>query len=177
MTCGSCEFTDGCCYTSLPPQIRCNITGKFHYYNDECDCEGIKADKVESFKKITELLCKPGALMAVNYDSDKAPAVAITGEEAEIAYKSLLNLPLCGECEGIHDNKISITPYKSTIDLDEIDKRLLEPVCMYSTRCLVCEADVPVYFLGGGPMICADCKKAIKFIKEKFNKELENYEV
>ena len=35
--CGSCEHTDGLCYTSNPPQIRCGITGEFHYYTDVCD--------------------------------------------------------------------------------------------------------------------------------------------
>ena len=63
------------------------------------------------------------------------------------------------------------------IDLNEYDKRLLEPIYMYATECLVCDTEVPVSFLGGGPLVCPDCKKTIKYIKEKFSKELENYEV
>lgn len=39
MICQFCEHTDGCEYTSIPPQIKCTITNKFHYYNDECDVE------------------------------------------------------------------------------------------------------------------------------------------
>lgn len=39
MICQFCEHTDGCEYTSIPPQIKCTITNKFHYYNDECDIE------------------------------------------------------------------------------------------------------------------------------------------
>lgn len=37
-TCGTCHLTDSLCYTSNPPQVKCTITGKLHYYNDECDC-------------------------------------------------------------------------------------------------------------------------------------------
>ena len=37
MKCGNCDKTDGLCYTSNPPQVKCTITGKFHYYGDECD--------------------------------------------------------------------------------------------------------------------------------------------
>ena len=43
MNCGSCHYTDGCCYTSLPPQVKCTITNKFHYYDDICDCEAARA--------------------------------------------------------------------------------------------------------------------------------------
>ena len=37
--CGTCPNTDGACYTSIPPQIKCALTNKFHYYNDDCDVE------------------------------------------------------------------------------------------------------------------------------------------
>ena len=37
MNCGICKKTDGMCYASYPPQVRCTITGKYHQYNDECD--------------------------------------------------------------------------------------------------------------------------------------------
>ena len=29
-TCGGCEFTDGCIYTSNPPKLRCTINNEFH---------------------------------------------------------------------------------------------------------------------------------------------------
>ena len=38
MNCGSCPHTDSLVYMSNPPQVKCSITGKFHYYDDECDC-------------------------------------------------------------------------------------------------------------------------------------------
>ena len=45
--CGSCEHTDGLCYTSNPPQIRCGITGEFHYYTDVCDVKDNAAKSIE----------------------------------------------------------------------------------------------------------------------------------
>lgn len=36
-SCGNCDKTDGMCYTSLPPKVKCTITGKFHLYGDTCD--------------------------------------------------------------------------------------------------------------------------------------------
>ena len=35
--CGNCEHTDGLVYTSLPPQVMCELTGEFHYMGDSCD--------------------------------------------------------------------------------------------------------------------------------------------
>lgn len=151
MTCGSCPHTDGLCYTSMPPQVRCNITGEHHYYGDECTCkDGIIAKRTEEIEKFKELLNQPGCLMAVNYDSDKAPTVAITGEEAAIAYESLLELPMYGEAT---------------------------EVAVGSTNCLVCGENIIVNMWDSYVRICPSCKKAIKFIKEKFNTELQNFEV
>lgn len=42
-SCGSCDCTDGMAYTSIPPQVRCKITGRFHYMDDVCDCDTIAA--------------------------------------------------------------------------------------------------------------------------------------
>ena len=41
--CGNCDKTDGMCYTSNPPQVKCKITGSFHCYDDTCDCDTITA--------------------------------------------------------------------------------------------------------------------------------------
>lgn len=38
-TCGNCDKTDGMCYTSNPPQLRCKVTGEYHTYDHECDVE------------------------------------------------------------------------------------------------------------------------------------------
>lgn len=37
MKCGNCNKTDGLCYTSLPPKVKCTVTGNFHNYDDDCD--------------------------------------------------------------------------------------------------------------------------------------------
>ena len=39
MKCGNCDKTDGLRYTSNPPKVKCTVTGKFHEYGDECDCD------------------------------------------------------------------------------------------------------------------------------------------
>lgn len=37
MNCGICKKTDGMCYPSYPPKVKCTVTGKYHQYNDKCD--------------------------------------------------------------------------------------------------------------------------------------------
>ena len=37
--CGSCCFTDGLIYTSLPPKIKCILDGELHYQDSQCTCE------------------------------------------------------------------------------------------------------------------------------------------
>lgn len=52
--CGGCKYTDGLCYTSNPPKVKCTITGDFHYYDDECNCRQIITpihDAIKYFKE------------------------------------------------------------------------------------------------------------------------------
>lgn len=35
--CGQCNKTDGMCYTSNPPKVKCTVTGEFHLYDDKCN--------------------------------------------------------------------------------------------------------------------------------------------
>lgn len=37
MKCGFCNYTDGLCYDSNPPQVKCAITGKHRFYGSDCD--------------------------------------------------------------------------------------------------------------------------------------------
>lgn len=39
MRCGICNKTDGLCYTSNPPKVRCTISGEFRNYDDACNIE------------------------------------------------------------------------------------------------------------------------------------------
>lgn len=179
MTCGSCPFTDGLCYTSLPPQVRCNITNEFHYYSDECNCIERMQSQKEELDFVKKKLSEPGTLMAINYDGPMAPAVSFTNDDVTVAAAAEASSDLLEKYAADttdNKNKISAKPVSNTIELDAIDKRFLEPVCMYVTHCLVCDTEVPVYFLGGGPKVCPDCKRTIKFIKERFKTEIESFE-
>ncbi len=180
MSCINCPHTDGLCYNSLPPMVRCTITGEYHYYGDECNCkEEAISRKTEELEKFKELINKPGALMmAVNYDSDKAPAMTITGEEAAVAYESLLNLPLYEECDGSASTRITVDPKVTTFDPDIEAWKRAAPVEYGCTPCLVCGEPVGLYqMFDNKSKICITCQKAIKFIKEKFKEELETYEL
>lgn len=55
MTCCNCPYTDGLVYTSLPPKVKCIITGEFHEYTFECDCESARQVKenIEKFEAKT----------------------------------------------------------------------------------------------------------------------------
>lgn len=37
--CGNCTKTDGSVYTSNPPQIKCTVTGEFHFMDESCNCK------------------------------------------------------------------------------------------------------------------------------------------
>lgn len=52
MTCCNCPYTDGLVYTSLPPKVKCSITGEFHEYAFECNCEAARQVKenIEKFE-------------------------------------------------------------------------------------------------------------------------------
>ena len=147
MTCGICKYTDGCCYTSLPPKVRCNITGEFHYYDDECNCEDIKERKAEEFDNIRELIGEPGALMALNYDGHNAPSVSF------------------------------VNTLDGHITSAEIDMASNAATAIGCADCLVCGESITVNMFDSYTKICPTCKKAIMYIREKFTKELETYEV
>ena len=164
MTCGTCKYTDRLFYTSMPPQVKCDITGKFHYYDDECDCSDSCAVTLKERNEILDILNSQTPLMAINYDSNKAPSVVISGAEAEVAYKSLIRLPLYGEAEG-------------HVETDTEAWKYTAPIAVGSTSCLVCGESITVNMWESYVKICPTCKKAIMFIREKFDKELERYEV
>ena len=37
LTCGNCNLTDGCIYTSYPPKVRCEIDDSYHFLDHRCD--------------------------------------------------------------------------------------------------------------------------------------------
>jgi len=48
-TCGGCDKTDGVCYTSNPPKVKCTVTGNFHFYGDTCDCMSYQIADIPTF--------------------------------------------------------------------------------------------------------------------------------
>lgn len=149
MNCGSCDFSDKLCYCSMPPQVKCTVTNEFHYYDDECNCEEAIASRKEELEYLKIKLSEPAALAAINYDGPNAPSVSFSRE-----------LP------------------------EELDSRAFSnydisaPVAWGATSCLVCGESIQLEgWWDSGLKICHTCKKAVKFIKEKFSKELEAYEV
>ncbi len=53
--CGQCNKTDGICYTSNPPKVKCTVTGEFHLYDDQCNikppriCDVLGVEQGEKF--------------------------------------------------------------------------------------------------------------------------------
>lgn len=64
----------------------------------------------------------------------------------------------------------------SDIESETLNSITAEPI-VGETSCLVCGERIYLNIFGSGIQICKTCKKAILYIKEKFSKELENYEV
>ncbi len=56
-TCAFCEKTDGMCYTSNPPKIKCTITGKFHEYDHICDAPITNADRFRAMSDEEQQKC------------------------------------------------------------------------------------------------------------------------
>lgn len=53
--CGTCDKTDGLCYTSNPPQVKCTVTGEFHHYDDECNILESTPQEGPKFTAVTTL--------------------------------------------------------------------------------------------------------------------------
>ena len=142
MRCGSCHYTDGCCYTSMPPQVKCVITNKFHYYDETCDCEAALAAREAE-----------AADDYIKYSGDQLvlldDILNSTPDSVKITAPSFPGITELG---------------RSSITWDD--------TIVGATSCLVCGEEVPLGFWQSGPKICDNCQKAIKFIKEKFKEEL-----
>ena len=76
MRCGGCSFTDGMCYTSNPPKVRCTLTGNYHYYEDECDCESSRCMKEQESSSLIKSVVK---------DVDYLSCPSLTLTERELA--------------------------------------------------------------------------------------------
>jgi hypothetical protein len=134
----------------MPPKVKCVITGEFHYYNDVCNCEDVKDSKAEELKHIKKMLSEP--LMC--YQPDDTPKL----NASELTSSSIISI-----FDGPNlSNAIGTTEIAA---------------CTICVRCAVCEKEVAMSWYNQGVYVCEDCKKAVKFIKEKFKEELNTYEV
>lgn len=144
MTCGSCPYTDGLVYTSMPPKVKCIITGDFHEYAEECNCENARKvkenlDRYAEAKGESKLYSSSvGNDLTVTSAAEAAPIKAI-----ELGSTGIANIfdSLCHSEIG--------------------------------TPCLICGESVAVDFVGSGPKICEDCKQAVLHVKELLKKSKE----
>ena len=111
--CGGCPYTDGMVYTSLPPKVKCTITGEFHYYEDSCNCEDIKGTIIEEQEHIKKLLSEPIVKLAdLSVDSaividdtistERANKVNTGSEAYEDVVVGSTNCIICGESVMLH---------------------------------------------------------------------------
>lgn len=146
MNCGSCLLTDGCCYTSMPPKVKCTITNEYHLYGDECNCDEARISKeaeLEQFKE--KFIDQPICAEILNCVNDLPNITFSDGELLKYEYTGWQVGTLATEA-------------------------------VSCTRCLACDETIILNRFEGVPKICSDCRKVIKFIKEKFSKDLEVYE-
>ena len=98
-----CPLTDGMCYTSNPPKCKCTITGEYHYYADECNCDMARTQKDFEHKSIIKNIVDP--MLDISYNS--YGQLAINGFEASETESSIdlsvvasnysTNCIICGE--------------------------------------------------------------------------------
>jgi hypothetical protein len=92
--------------------------------------------------------------------------------------KMLNNKPFVGVDYGNLVGSDTITAAEALDFSWSVPSESITAAAVACTRCLVCGEDVILLdYEAAGPRICSTCKKAIKFIKEKFREELNNYEV
>lgn len=150
MTCGKCPYTDGLVYTSLPPKVKCIVTGEFHEYADLCNCENAR--------KVKE-----------NLNS----YAAVKGERALYRNQEVSNF---ATTQGDSMTPLQATEINSAVT--EIGATavasIFDAVCAeIGTPCLICGETVEIGYFGGGPKICEECKQAVLHVKELLKKSKE----
>jgi hypothetical protein len=143
MTCGSCVHADGYCYTSLPPRVKCTITGEFHYYGDECNCKDACEIKGEQLVAFYKALNNP----ILAYDP---------------ADTTVLN--------GMGENKVNVD-LTSLIEVNEHDS--YTTTTLGACNCLICGETIFINAGENSPKICDMCKKTVIYLREKFRDEIE----
>lgn len=86
--CGNCDKTDGLCYTSNPPKVKCTVSGKFHYYDDDCDIKTITIDKEVSKGRIGVACIVCGETVLLNEH-----------EVLALKHRHNVDVKVCDECK------------------------------------------------------------------------------
>lgn len=170
MICGNCplaQFQDTP-HVDLLGAFKCSITTERHYYSDLCNCENARVLLVTEQEKIYEMVCE--SLLNI-----------------EPSYPNEINMDLPDD---ITLDTIKVAAHEYPFKLNQIDVEKLSEydkkpplaaavdTIIGATRCLVCGEDVMIAASERtGPRICSKCKKAILYIRDKFEKELEHYEM
>ncbi len=144
MTCGSCPYTDGLVYTSMPPKVKCTITGDFHEYTENCNCENARKVK-ENLDRYAEAKGEQrlrNESVGDSLTASAGAAIALT--------------------EAIEPVSTGIASIFGSRCYSEI-----------GTPCLVCGEAVIVGFVGGGPKICEECKQAVLHVRDLLKKSKE----
>lgn len=95
--CGVCDNTDGNVYTSIPPKVRCKITGQFHGYADLCTVETapVKHGKWSHY-----------------YDDELVSGTcSVCGWQSIIMETDVADMPYCPNCGAKMDADVADIPY------------------------------------------------------------------
>lgn len=99
MKCGNCPKTDGLCYTSLPPKVKCTVTGKFHEHGDECDAGIAFAGDIVEGKVYWEANPRVVPSLCTHCIICDAPIELTSNEVLALEYGHYCEFKVCDECK------------------------------------------------------------------------------
>jgi len=150
MRCGKCPYTDGLVYTSLPPKVKCTVTGEFHEYADLCDCENARKVK-ENINRYA----------------------AAKGEQALERSQEVSNFSTTSGEPIIPIQATEINSAVTEIGTTAVASIFNSACAEIGTPCLICGETVEIGYFGGSPKICEECKQAVLHVKELLKKSEE----
>ena len=100
MKCGNCPKTDGLCYTSLPPKVKCTVTGKFHEYGDDCDAGIAFTNDIVEGKVYWEANPSVKPSLCTHCIICDAPIELTSNEVLALEYRrDYVTIKVCDECK------------------------------------------------------------------------------
>lgn len=94
MKCGNCDKTDGLCYTSIPPQVKCTVSGKFHFYDDECNIKSIKFDELisEGHLSVACIVCGESVPLSAHEEMSMMHGQSVGSKVCDECKKAILHI-------------------------------------------------------------------------------------